>query len=273
MDGLLTISQLAKLRGVTTETLRHYDRIGLFKPAYIDPDTNYRYYSILQYEKLGTIKELRSLNFSLEEIQEYFNNRNFQKSYDMLKEKHEALKQDLELIQHKYDILTKKISYLENLSQTEITGIPSLVSFPKRYYVTRGVEVDTLEDQGFCYTNLENVLDDMSPILATDRIGLIASTDSSQCTLTNRWIPFIFLAPNDTPAGSTKSFPEGLYAVIHCRNGWTQQQEAYTTLYRYIKEQNYKICGDIIMNFPVDLTITDSSFEFSIQIQIPVEKA
>ncbi|MEH7531769.1 MerR family DNA-binding transcriptional regulator, partial [Priestia megaterium] len=47
---------MAKLRGVTTETLRHYDRIGLFKPFYVDENTGYRYYSIFQYEVLGTIK-------------------------------------------------------------------------------------------------------------------------------------------------------------------------------------------------------------------------
>lgn len=43
---LLSISELAKLRQVTTETLRYYDRIGLLKPVYVDPETNYRYYSI-----------------------------------------------------------------------------------------------------------------------------------------------------------------------------------------------------------------------------------
>ena len=58
---LYTVSEFAKLRNLTAETLRHYDRIGLLKPAYIDPETNYRYYSIFQYEKLGTIKELRQL--------------------------------------------------------------------------------------------------------------------------------------------------------------------------------------------------------------------
>jgi len=70
--NLLSISQFAKLRGVTTETLRHYDRIGLLSPFYIDPETGYRYYSVLQYEQLGTIKELRSLDFSLDEIKDFF---------------------------------------------------------------------------------------------------------------------------------------------------------------------------------------------------------
>lgn len=51
----LTIGEFAKLRNITTETLRHYDRIGLVKPVKVDPDTGYRYYSILQYEKIGTI--------------------------------------------------------------------------------------------------------------------------------------------------------------------------------------------------------------------------
>lgn len=272
MDGLLTVSQLAKLRGVTAETLRHYDRIGLFKPTYIDPDTNYRYYSILQYEKLGTIKELRALNFSLDEIQEYFDNRNFQKSYTMLKEKQKDIKQELDLIQHKYDVITQKISYLENLSKNEITMIPSFVTFPDRYYITKGIEVDSEEGQGFYYTSLENVLDDISPILATDRIGLIASTDSCQQILQQRWIPFIFLSEQDTLPKSAKLFPSGLYAIIHCKGGWLRQQEVYDTLYDYIQKQNYKICGEIIMNFPVDLTLTDSLSEFSMQIQIPVKK-
>ncbi|MFD6443172.1 MerR family DNA-binding transcriptional regulator [Peribacillus sp. NPDC060186] len=34
---------MAKLRGMTAETLRHYDRIDLFKPQYIDPHSGYRY--------------------------------------------------------------------------------------------------------------------------------------------------------------------------------------------------------------------------------------
>lgn len=58
------------------KTLRYYDSIGIFKADYVDPDTGYRYYDPQQYEKLGTILELRSLNFSLNEIKGYFTERN-----------------------------------------------------------------------------------------------------------------------------------------------------------------------------------------------------
>lgn len=55
----LTVSELARLRNTTAETLRYYDRINLLKPEYVSEETGYRYYSIRQYEKLGTILELR----------------------------------------------------------------------------------------------------------------------------------------------------------------------------------------------------------------------
>lgn len=80
MKEIISITEMAKLRNVSTETLRHYDRIDLLKPVYVNPDTGYRYYSITQYEKIGTIRELKNLGMSLGEIKDYFNNRNVETS-------------------------------------------------------------------------------------------------------------------------------------------------------------------------------------------------
>ena len=65
MKEIISITEMAKLRNISTETLRHYDRIDLLKPVHVDPDTGYRYYSITQYEKIGTIRELKNLGMSL----------------------------------------------------------------------------------------------------------------------------------------------------------------------------------------------------------------
>ncbi|MFE4813078.1 MerR family DNA-binding transcriptional regulator [Peribacillus simplex] len=37
MQDKLSIGEMAKLRSVTVDTLRHYDKIGLLKPYHIDP--------------------------------------------------------------------------------------------------------------------------------------------------------------------------------------------------------------------------------------------
>ncbi|MCM3675409.1 MerR family transcriptional regulator [Peribacillus simplex] len=75
---------MAKLRSVTVDTLRHYDKIGLLKPYHIDPETGYRYYSISQYEVLGTIKELRRIGFSLGKIKQFLTNRNVKNPHEEL---------------------------------------------------------------------------------------------------------------------------------------------------------------------------------------------
>lgn len=67
-ETLYTIGEVAKLANVSIQTLRYYDQIGLFKPAYVDPETNYRYYKDLQLYHLDLIKSLKYIGTSLEDI-------------------------------------------------------------------------------------------------------------------------------------------------------------------------------------------------------------
>jgi len=66
----LTIGQMARLFGITTKTLRHYEAIGLFAPAEINPDNQYRYYKAGQISTLRSILFLRELDVGLETIRE-----------------------------------------------------------------------------------------------------------------------------------------------------------------------------------------------------------
>ena len=67
-ETLYTIGEVAKLANVSIQTLRYYDQIGLFKPAFVDPETNYRYYKDLQLYHLDLIKSLKYIGTSLEDI-------------------------------------------------------------------------------------------------------------------------------------------------------------------------------------------------------------
>ena len=69
MKGLITIGKLAKLGGVTAKTLKHYEKLDLIKPDYIDPLTHYRYYSADQVKKIYEILSLKGLGLSLTDIQ------------------------------------------------------------------------------------------------------------------------------------------------------------------------------------------------------------
>ena len=65
---MFNIGEFSKLGRVTVDTLRHYDALGLLKPAKVDPFTGYRYYSARQLMSLNRILALKEIGFSLEEI-------------------------------------------------------------------------------------------------------------------------------------------------------------------------------------------------------------
>ena len=62
---MFSIGEFSRLGGVSVRTLRHYDEIGLLRPATVDPDTGYRGYSADQLGQLNRIMALKELGLSL----------------------------------------------------------------------------------------------------------------------------------------------------------------------------------------------------------------
>ena len=67
---MLTIGELAQAGGVSVRMLRHYDSIGLLRPARVESRTGHRYYAASQIGELNRIVAMRDLGFGLEEIGE-----------------------------------------------------------------------------------------------------------------------------------------------------------------------------------------------------------
>ena len=65
------IGEFAELSGVSTKTLRHYERMGLLRPASVDARTRYRCYAATQLCDLASILALRDLGLSLPEIRAF----------------------------------------------------------------------------------------------------------------------------------------------------------------------------------------------------------
>jgi DNA-binding transcriptional MerR regulator len=65
---MFRIGDFSRLTQVTVKALRHYDDIGLLRPAHVDRDTSYRYYSGAQVSRLNRILALKELGLSLEQI-------------------------------------------------------------------------------------------------------------------------------------------------------------------------------------------------------------
>lgn len=69
----LSIGEMSKLSNVSIQALRYYDQIGLFKPAFIEENSGYRYYELEQLFYLDIIKYLRHLKLPLKDIKKIVN--------------------------------------------------------------------------------------------------------------------------------------------------------------------------------------------------------
>jgi DNA-binding transcriptional MerR regulator len=63
------IGDFARHGRVSVRMLRHYDAIGLLRPAHVDPVTGYRSYEARQLSGLNRIVALKDLGFSLQQVQ------------------------------------------------------------------------------------------------------------------------------------------------------------------------------------------------------------
>jgi len=70
VDDLLPIGRFARATRLSVKALRHYDELGLLRPAFVDPSSGYRYYRPAQANQAEAIRILRSLEMPLEEIGE-----------------------------------------------------------------------------------------------------------------------------------------------------------------------------------------------------------
>ena len=67
---MFTIGEFSKLCHVSSRMLRHYDAIGLLRPAHTGTENSYRYYDEAQLPTLFQIETLKGYGFALAQIPE-----------------------------------------------------------------------------------------------------------------------------------------------------------------------------------------------------------
>ena len=92
-EKLFRIGDVAKMFHISTGTLRHYERIGIVVPEFIEEKSSYRYYGIRQFEVLNTIRYLRVLDMPLEQIADFLANRDIQVIEEKLQNQKEMIRE------------------------------------------------------------------------------------------------------------------------------------------------------------------------------------
>ena len=124
----LQIGEFSRLCGVTIKTLRHYEKLGLLIPEHIDRYSGYRYYSVGQMQKMGAIRELKSLGFSLVEIVDLYKQDTHYPNPAMLVTKIASTEQQLAQLQTRHTQLLAILNARKKHEEMEKFTIQALPS-------------------------------------------------------------------------------------------------------------------------------------------------
>lgn len=120
MQNYFTISEFAKLRGININSLRYYEKLGLLKPAFIDKNNGYRYYSAEQVSLLNKIILCIQLGIPLKEMIQFLDEDGNLQSQRLLEEgriiaqkRIQEMQNNLEYIEYSLKNIEENKSYLD----------------------------------------------------------------------------------------------------------------------------------------------------------------
>lgn len=121
---MITIGDFASRAHVTVKALRHYARLGLLKPVWIDRFTGYRYYSEEQLARLQRILALKGMGFSLRQVALLLDeNLSVEALRKMLAQKREELTGQIHTEQERLACVEARLNELESGSPILFTPV------------------------------------------------------------------------------------------------------------------------------------------------------
>lgn len=169
---------------MTSETLRHYDRIDLVKPSKRDPWTNYRYYTQQDIVRLNTVHALQLMNLPLQKIKSVLEYNDLEKIISFLTEAEKKADEKIAALKYgKYKIHLAKADYEKKLNRHQSTPGIYVRDFPERVIMLSDtLETPTLDN---LWNYLSHFYDTINPAIKEyftfeDSAGIYTENDLSR---------------------------------------------------------------------------------------------
>ena len=270
MKNLFSIGEIASIFEETTETFRHYDRVGLLKP-YLVKENGYRYYSLDQFEMISTILHLRSIGTSIDQIIELLHSRSRKAITDELRHQKNQLHKEIDRLRRLEVQAVRLLDRFESFD-TNFMG----VSEEPIFYILKQDFAD--ENMAVDYGLITSVHDNIeSEWLKYGNIVSIIGYDDLLKHQYHRYTSYGILS--EQPCNRKNDFyhemPARQYVIGYTRIESYDHHEIdglYDRLLSYIKKNKLVIDGDCFERNILDLYNEESQGDIHyIKVYIPVK--
>ncbi|MCH1625269.1 MerR family transcriptional regulator [Ferdinandcohnia quinoae] len=272
-ETLYSIGEVAKLANVSIQTLRYYDQISLFKPAYVDPNTNYRYYKDSQLYHLDLIKSLKYIGTSLEDIKKVQHLQR-EDSLLFLNEQDAVIEQQLERLKEvQQNIKYVKRRIKKQLNYPVFGEIVIQEEVEMRILKTAVKNISPLDLLNASYSELKKIVEFEEGVI-NNSYGAIISNQPyekvEEITYTHIFTPILTDKQISTmsPGIEVAKIPAGRYVCIY----YIFTPEVYFThlqmLMDYIVTHQLKVTGDIYEMFTQSYYTKGDEGEYIVEMKI-----
>lgn len=270
----LTIGQMARLNGVTEQTLRLYDRKGLFSPMYRDEENGYRYYDIRQSAQLDMIQRMKSLGMSLKDIHSQLKDFDLDEFKEILVKNSRAIDEQIRELEYQKRAIGRTLESYQWYENAPPDGTIVLEYIPRRltYMVDSGINI---------YANgldvYEKILRDLKKNLLAHRLSPIYFYNAGSILRRERLLArdyysteiFVLVDEGAVEGRLITAIPASTYLCIYC-NGFDKEQEYIGRLLENIEERGYQIMGDYICEVVAEVPVDMQERGMFLRLQIPV---
>ena len=267
---MLKIGDFSKLSRVSIRMLRHYDDIGLLKPAEIDEFTGYRYYHEQQLFAVGRITALKDMGFALADIIKILDSYDDKEKVDaFLSERQKELTKFSKETEYKLmllDTARKRLRKEQNMSFDVIVK-----TIPERYASTVQMVVPHYEDEGMLWNAMRSECTDFVP--AEPCLAAAEFLDDEYKEENVEIIAWMTVKKNgtDTEHVKFKTLPAVKVASCIVKGSYDQIGDAYATVVSWLKENGYKMSGHMFNIYHVSPAQTQNPDEYVTEVCFPVE--
>ena len=267
MKQMLKIGEFSKLSRVSIRMLRHYDEIGLLKPAGIDRFTGYRYYSPDQLPVIGRITALKDMGFQLADIVKIlsiYDDREILDSY--LVKRQAELKKIAETADYQMRLLDtarKRLRKEQNMSYNV-----SIKIIPERYAATVHMTIPCYEDEGIVWRIMSEETGPMQMIPAEPCLVAAEYLDDEYKEKDVELVAWKTVKGEypDTEHVKFKTLPEVKVASCMVKGGYEQMPDVYGAVIAWVNENGYEFAGSMFNIYHVSPHETQNPNEYITEV-------
>lgn len=271
----LTIGKMAKINGVSEQTLRLYDKIGLIHPCDINPETGYRYYHIKQCAQIDMIQYMKALGMNLTQIKECFENQDIERFKDILHLQKKNIHKQIEVLTHAEKSIDRAIEGYQRYEVAPKEELPVLEYQKSRRIFCFDTKINAYSYGMEYYEQViralkKNYALHKFPMSYFCNVGSIIRHEYFMKRELMATEVFVFIDDEFESSDDAEMIPEGMYVCLYC-DGYDREEAGIKMLMDYIFANNYKVVGDCISEILVELPIScnyDREAFFKLQVMV-----